>query len=157
MRINLLLDNKTDIRINYVNIDILADGTDERMRGDITNLDSFVCDNEAEEIVAHNILEYYPSSLISQIMSNWLKKLIHKGRLIIGCTDIDLVAKAIIEGKIDRVSLDCLIYGEQKHNWQFKKCALSCEKLCDWLENKGYKIIHKRFNKFNFVITCERI
>ena len=97
MRINLLLNNKENIRQGYLNIDPFADEKDDRVKGDCINLDKYVCDGEAEEIVAYNILEYYPSESISQIMPNWLKKLSHKGIVVIACTDIDLIAKAIIE------------------------------------------------------------
>lgn len=158
MKLNLLLDNSKDVLSGYLNIDPLAkDSEKNKINGDISNLD-FVCDNgEVEEILAYNILEYFHFFRIDQILNNWLSKLKVGGKLILGILDIEEISRLYYLNRISMDKFNNLIFGEQKKDWDTKKCGLTVYNLTEVLTNKGYKILRSEINEYEGFVSCERV
>lgn len=156
MKINLLLDNKQDILNGFLNIDPFAE-KDDRVKGDVSNLD-FICDNgEAEIIIANNILEYFHFDKVDGILNHWLSKLKVGGTLVITIYDIDELSRLFYLNRINMDEFNNLVFGKQKKGWDCKKCALNLFNLTLVLENKGYKILKSSIDGFEGVVICQRI
>lgn len=158
MRINLLIDNPKDVRSGYVNIDPLAPANDPagRVNGVLHDLSHTVDDGEAVEIIANEILEYHPGGVLDDVINNWLKKLAHGGTITLSTIDVREVARNIWLGTIDLDEANTLLYGEQKTQWQFKKCALSLSDIVGAVEEKGFKILQKRVSALRATVTIQR-
>ncbi len=157
MRINLLLDNEKDLLSGYINVDpFLIQNSENRASHNVTNLDGLVCDNEATEIIAKDILDYYPINKVPEVVCHWIKKLAHKGTIIIESIDIEEVSRGVVFGNIKLEDANKLLYGKQEKQWQNKKHCLSLGQAVDFLQSQGMKIIKKRNNNFRFNIVAER-
>lgn len=157
MKINLLLDNKDGVLNGYLNIDPLSENCPSRIAGDVSNLD-FICDNgEVEEILAYNIIEYFHFSLVDGIFNNWLSKLKVGGKLFVSIIDINELSRIYYLNKINLDKFNNIIFGEQKKNWDTKKCGLTVYNLTEVLENKGYKILKSEINGYEGLVACERV
>lgn len=156
MKLNLLISDPKNIRNGYVNVDPFADGSDCRTANDVSNLDKICSDNEATEIIAHSVLEYFPIYQTEAIVNNWLNKLSHEGTLTIIGVDVEEVASKYSSGFIETVSFCREIYGEQKENWQIKKSGLTLSDLVKWLKGKGLEILKARIDNFNYVVVAKR-
>lgn len=155
MKINLLLDSQ-DVLNSYLNIDPFSE-TQDKLKGEITNLDWIVDDGEAEEILAYNILEFFEFGKADEILNNWLRKLAKGGILIIGYNDIDEIARLFYQTHIELDQFNKLVFGEQKRGWDFKKCGFTTYQLSEVLKNKGYKIRQAKIEGIAGVIVAERI
>lgn len=158
MKLNLLLDNGADLRSGFINVDPIAPENDEqgRLKSDVSNLDDVCCDNEADEIVALDILDYYPGGAADKILSNWLRKLKHGGKLTFSVVDYREVARAVLANSISPDDVNELLYGKQEKKWQFKKGAFTLQQLVEVLSNMDYKVLSKRVQNYRAVITVER-
>lgn len=156
MKINLLLDNPTGTINGYKNIDPLANGTDERIVGDIHNLDWLADNSECEEIIAKNILEYYATELNATILTAWIKKIRRGGRFVFEQLDLDAVCEAYVRNDITFAKMRELLFGEQNKSWNMKKSALTIQILTNFLEGSGFTIQLKRFENLSFCIVATR-
>jgi hypothetical protein len=157
MKINLLLNNAGDIRSGYVNIDpFVPDGDNSRIKGEVFQLDHAVDAAEAQEIVAHDILDFAPAAAADTILDHWLSKLAHGGKLTVSVVDFKEVAKAVLSDSITVDEANRLIHGEQREPWEIRKASYTLGLLCAVLGNKGYKLLTKRIHDHRAVITCQR-
>lgn len=159
MKINLLLDNTGDVRSGYINIDPFAPDNDAagRLKGDISNLDHVVDDGEAIEIIALEVLDYFPGHQADAILTNWLKKLARSGRLTLSVVDVREVARAICANEMSPEDINEHLHGKQEKPWQYRKSAYTLTQIAEVLGNLGYKILARRVQNFRAVITVERI
>lgn len=166
MKLNLLLDNPAGILNGYVNVDPFAKGQDERVCAEVTNLDSVVSDGEAEEILAYDILHYFPMIMVDGMIANWLKKLsIKGGKLAISATDLYEVSRQFWIGDINADKANCLLYGMQNKVldsggvWDCKKCCINIFQLEQTiLSYQNFKILKKTVDPKTFegLIVCQR-
>jgi hypothetical protein len=160
MKINLLLNNPAGALSGYINIDAIHECEPDLEKGlfhsDVTPLDKLVDDGEAEQIVATEILEYFPAKDVDGILDGWLKKLKHGGTIIV--TDIDAleVNRSLLNRRISMEDVNLLLYGHQQHPWQYRKCCLTITQICDALRNKGMKIVGKKVADYKFVVEARR-
>lgn len=130
--------------------------TESIIRADVKNLDAYVDDSEADEIVALDVLDYLPLPDIDNALSNWIKKLRHGGTLVIGGTDIYEVSKAFSQYRLDIHRTNHLLHGEQTKPYLIKRGNFTALGLCDFLEAKGLEIQKKRVNDFHMIIEAKR-
>lgn len=146
MKLNLHMESPGDERSGYVNIDASQSA----------DIDGFVDDGEASEIVALDVLDYFPGPDVDDILNKWLKKLAHGGVLTLSVVDLREVSRAILAGSISLVDANELLFGKQEKDWQFKKSAFTLSQLAEVLETLGYKVLAKRVQNFRAVVTVQR-
>ena len=162
MKINLLLNNKNLLN-THTNIDPFADGSDDRICGNVTDfLDSqgneICCDGEVEELIAHEIIEYFSPGQVDYILNVWVKKLSLNGTLVISAVDFEEVARGIIFGNLNRAEqLNEMLHGKQEEAWQQKKTVFSLNILVGMLETRGLKILKKINENFRCIIVAQRV
>lgn len=156
MKINLTLG--TDVyRGGYLNLDPLASPGDPiRTRADICNLDEFVDDAEAEDLIALDVIDFLPSPELDNIIDNWTRKIRHGGTITIGGVDLREVAKAFLDQELTLQDTNQLLYGSQKAPCEYRKATLTLQKMIEVLQFKGFKIIQKRIVNYYYHVKAER-
>lgn len=153
MKVNILL-NDNHIINGYLNIDPYKEESSkvDKVNVDFENLDAIVDDGELEELRAINILEYVDGNKVDAVLKNWTKKLAHKGKIIIGFTDIMEISKAITNRAIDIPTANDLIHGKQLT----KKNSFDINTITNYLSSLNLKIISKRLVSYWGVVIAER-
>lgn len=156
MKLNILCGTN-DILSGHVNIDPWAkDGDTEKIKGNIDNLDYLCEDGECTSIIATDVISYFPAIEVANVLENWVRKLRHKGSIIIGGADINELSKAFFQKQLDLVTVNILLFGEQKEPWQYKKNILNHYDLTNALEKLGLKIIKKRLSNYCYLLEANR-
>ncbi len=147
MKINIILSNAGEAyRQGYENINLLT-------QQDL----SCIADNgEAEEVLALNVLDYLPYPNIANIVSHFVSKLAHKGKLIIQVVDTLEVCKALANRSITMGEAATLLYGEQSEPWNFRKAPFTIVDLVALFQSKGLRILRKHTEAFQSLIIGER-
>jgi len=158
MRVNLLFDNPGAVRSGYLNIDPFAPTPDThgRVVGDVNNLDKLVENGEAEEIVAHDILGYFPPQQVDEVLGNWLGKLAHKGILTVACPDVGEAARQFLQNLIRIEDYNVLLHGEQTEGWQLRRSSFTLPLLVGVFTTRGFRVIQKRIQNNFAVVTAQR-
>lgn len=155
MKVNLLLNAPGDVRSGYANIDPFHEG-DNLVKGDVANLNWLCDDGECEEVVAHDLLDYYPRCGIEEIVTGWAKKLKRGGKLAISCVDLREVARGLLTGQLTSEQARTLLCGPQRQVWEFKKCPLTGQEVRDILKGIGLEVLTERYDGYRFVLVCGR-
>lgn len=161
MKVNLLLNNPAGLRNGYTNIDAFASKDDSRILGNITNFtdevgNEIVCDGEAEEIVANEILEYFSYGEIEYTLNIWIKKLSLEGILTISAIDFEEVARAITFGNLhNAVQLNELLHGKPEDKL-VKRAILCVSILRELLEKRGLHILKVLNENFRCIIVAQK-
>lgn len=157
-KVNLLLDNPGDIRNGYLNFDPHAPPqcTDGRIRAEIADLSHTVDFNECEELVAHDILDYFGMEEADRVLNHWLSRLAHQGTLSLSVVDLREVSRDLLANTIDIADVNELLYGRQTKPWQFKKCVFTMPVLVGMLQARGYKILTKKSSGYRAIVTVQR-
>lgn len=153
MKLNLLR-NSNRVMSGHLNVDILPG--ENKVQGDIANLDPLVDNASCTDIVARNVLEYVPHPEIVNILNHWISKLRHGGKLTIVTTDLRSIAKSIIRDALEPSDYLSLLYGEQRNAFDIKRSILTLGTLSALLESAQLKITNKSMDSFEFSITAER-
>jgi hypothetical protein len=156
MKVNLLL-NSNDIRSGWVNVDPFATEGDGKVYANFHNLDEVLCDAEATEFQALNIMNYIPIPNVQDTILHWISKIRRGGTLSLGGLDIDLMAKAIVRKDIDLVMTNALLFGSQDNPLSHKKNCLSIGWTVELLQSNGFKILEKRLESFHYFVKAERV
>lgn len=157
MKVNLLLDNPGDVRSGYLNIDPFAPAEgDQRVKGDVSDISWAVDDAEATEIVALDVIDFFPARDADRVLNNWLSKLARGGRLTVSAVDVREVARAFLAGTLHLDDVNDLLHGKQEQPWQCRRAAYTLDQLVEVLGNLGYKVLLKRVQNHRAVVTVER-
>lgn len=155
MRLNLMIEGSGS-RTGFVNIDPYSHDVPNVIKADLSNLSHTVDDAEASEIVAHEVLDYYPGKMVDLVLDNWLLKICHGGTLTISVVDTQEVAKALCDGNIDIDEVQDLLHGKQERQWDVRKATFTLAILVTVLENKGLKILQKRVRNYRAYVVAQR-
>ena len=156
IKVNLLYGSG-DVLHTHLNLDpFTAEETDVLTRADVKNLDNFVDDAEAQEIIALDVIDYMPLRDINTVIQHWASKLRHGGSLIIGGVDLFEVSKAFVQYRLDITQANQLIHGEQSKPYLVKRVNFTSMGLVDYLSTLGLKIQKKRVNNFHMTIEAIR-
>ena len=149
MKINLIM-GEADIIPSYLNVGpYISKETEYTKCNDIKNLDSFLDDGEAEEIIAYRVLRYIKYDKVLPVLSHWGKKLKKGGKLIIEEMDVQNVCRQFTYRRMDLEELNSCLYGDEDYiNCQ---SAVRIPELCKLMEGIGFKILTKRLQG-NFLI-----
>lgn len=155
MKLNLLLDNPDDYRNGYTNIDPFAQ--DERfLKADVSNLDHSYDEGEVEEIVAHEILDYFPIGQVNQIINGWLAKLAPGGKLIVSTVDIREVSRLYLLDMLSIEEVSELIHGASLRGWDNRKTSFTMSQFVELFKSRGLRVLSARVDRYLCVVTCER-
>ncbi len=136
-----------DIRNGYINIDILPPNKmppDVYKQGDIQSLDWLVKDDNVEEILAMDCLEYLPVNAVHPAVSNWANKLVSGGIMKILVPDCHAVAKAFSIGQLNLSEYLTLMF-DTHSNKDKRLSAIDVKTLFEILQNLGLSISLKRY------------
>ncbi|SVC80422.1 uncharacterized protein METZ01_LOCUS333276 [marine metagenome] len=152
-----MLYGSGDILHTHLNLDpFTSDETDVIIRADVKNLDNFVDDAEAQEIVALDVIDYIPLGDINNVIKHWVSKLRHGGSLIIGGTDLFEVSKSFTQYRLGITETNQLIHGEQSKPYLIKRVNFTAMGLIDYLDSLGLNLQKKRVNNFHMTIEATR-
>ncbi len=156
MKVNLLLEGQPET--GYLNLcPYTESNTDTFQKGEVTKLDYLIDDGEVEELKAIDILEYYPGNMSEIILTNWIKKLKHGGKLVLGTVDLVEVAKGVANYELDIDQANLFFHGEQKRSWDFRLSSFTMNQIVHYLESKDLKVIKKRVNNYRCIIEAIRL
>ncbi len=154
MKLNLLLDNEAGCIPDALNLDPMASQGQKTVLCDITILDEYVEDGEADEIVARNILSYFDAGRVTEIISQWVKKTARGGSLTISDVDIVQAWKAYNRAELNFIELNHCLYGEQQRPWMFRKVGLCLQEVCEALLACGMEVVEKKLYSVLFEIKA---
>ena len=158
MKINITIGSSHFIN-GYLNIDPIT-GQDvegaEAIRADVRNLDNLAMDSECKEIIAEDILDYLEKEDARAALSNWVSKLRHGGKIIVGGTDIYEACKQFYHRVIPLDEFNRIIHGTLENPWEVKLSHSTLFELETELKRLGIKILKKRINGLNMIIEGER-
>lgn len=113
-------------------------------------------DNQLEEILAINVIEYLPRAMFDQIINHWITKLSHKGKLVVDFVDLYTVSRLFFLQQLQFQDVNTLLHGEMKVGWDEKKLNLTVPQLSNTLETFGLKVISKKLDGVKATIIAER-
>lgn len=116
------------------------------------DLSQFAEHGEVWEILADNIIDYFPLSDIAKVLEYWAKLLRHGGKLIVGGTDAGELSREFFLGNIPVQDLNKIVYGENA-----RKSSLNYTVgIVELLESFGLVVDKKRINGTKFIIEAKR-
>jgi len=157
MKINLIY-GEGDVLSTHLNLHPFAmQDTDTVKIADVKNIDRWVCDAEATEIVATDVIDYLILYEVPKVIEGWIKKIRHGGKLIIGGTDMTEVCRAFSNGEIDLETTNKLLHGLQTQPHLVKRVNLTLIGVVGFLQNDfGLHITKKRKAGFNYIVEAVR-
>ena len=155
MKINILY-GKGQIIEGYTNINGVPTGEESVITADPTNLDAFVDDAEAEDIIAYDVVNFLPKRFMIPSIDHWVGKLRHGGKITIGGVDCSAVARDIVSGKLDLHSMNLTLYGSEVPAWDVRKSSFTMSSLVDHLKDLGLKINKARVDKYEMIVEAIR-
>jgi len=156
MKLNLGCGN--DIRSGCVNIDRMPQGevpTDVYRQGDIESLDWIAEDNTVDEIIAIDCLEYLPTNVIKQALTNWAQKLIVGGILKILVPDCQAIAKSFAQGQFNLQEYSRMVLGTQEGNDK-RLSVIDTATLLSTLQEIGLTIYLKRYEGVAIYVEAKK-
>lgn len=121
---------------------------------DIRKLDDdLVGDSECTEILAPNIIDFIPLNSLYLTIQNYIKKLRKKGEIILGGTDVYMLARDIAAKTRHPTEVNQYIFGGP-NSWEFKSCLVGVTDLVGLLEGFGLKITHKSLDGLNYLVKA---
>lgn len=117
--------------------------------GNISCLDDKVCDAEAEEILATDVINFIPVEEVERIIDAWLIKLRHGGKIVIGGIDAYEVCRSVAQASSSIADFNNIV-----HSGRVSQISIS--HLIDILSKRGLRILKKRISGFNMVVEAQR-
>ena len=144
MKINI--HTQGNERDGYVNVPFPAD------IGMGIVLDPFVDDGEAEEIIAYDVVDRFPSAIVDNMLSHWTRKLSHGGILAFDSIDIVQVSKLLVTRNITPEDANALLHGEYGE----RRAAFCMADMVHFLEKSGLTILKKRWQSYRATVVAQR-
>lgn len=136
----------------YLNLDAMQ--VPDKIQADITNLDQFVDDGEAEEIVVPTALDYIFLSEKQQVVANWVKKLAHGGQLVIGGIELSECVRKIYTG-LNTQEANAVLYSDSLQ-MPARRSLLTIEDVSQLLGVVGLQVTSKAIKGLFFTVTGVR-
>lgn len=157
MRVNIGIQI-TEPLGNYLNLcPFFTEEKDNVKRCDIQNIDDFVDNGEAEEILVVNTLTYFSVEQIPAMLSNWVGKMAIGGKIIIQDVDIHTVTRLHARGNITDTDLNQLLYGNSSNGFISKQSCFSVLSLANYLQSHNLKIVKQDIQNVYGIVIAERV
>lgn len=131
-------------------------GSENTISVDFRSLDSVCEPAECTEIRAPNILNFIHGSELYSVLANWVSKLRHGGKLIVGGSELLECCKSVMLGQINVAEANKLFYNEKRTPWHVNFGMYECNEIVGLLTDFGLRIEKKRINGNTFVIEAYR-
>lgn len=118
-----------------------------------TNIDATIPQASAEEIIAEDVLEFFPLTKIEEVINYLISKLRHGGQLVLSCKDIYVLNHLITRRDFDMVNINLALYG----NGLGIKSVMAMDDLVAFLSSRKLKVLQKRWDGIRAIVTAERI
>ena len=138
MKANLLLGSGTALN-GYLNVDALTQPNQtDRVLGDLGNLSSLIDTNELSELLAIDIINFYPLQMIQQLIGHWSSLVEHGGAITISGLDLHEAARIISLGTLtDILKINQLIYGTVTNTWTIRKSFVPLQDIISMIIGNG--------------------
>jgi hypothetical protein len=146
LKLNLSIGKPKNIRHGYTNVDPFAKQEDDSYKAELHQLDSVVDDGEAVEMIALDVIEYYPYNDLDILFQHWWKKLKKGAKLTVDFYEIRRIAKDLVAY---RLSLE-------EFNKVIAQSFLSMEEAKVKLEAAGFTLLHAKFADHKGIIICQK-
>lgn len=158
MKIQISYDSG-DIRSGFTVLEHLGDHSCDlrRTKCDISFIDPYVANGEADEVLVLDVLTYFPSMATIHLLEHWVSKVAIGGKITISDVDAIDCARALSNGEMSIQDYNTLVHGLQNQPWLFRKTCLTISQFLEYFEAKGWFILTKKINNFKFVISAQRI
>lgn len=144
----------TEPMSGYTTID--PSGGEGKTSCDFRSLDNICGQAECKEICAPEMMDYVHCGEVMNVLKNWVSKLRHGGRIVVGGTDLYEVSKGIVAGQVDTVNSNKTIYGSA-NLYPFVKIGMyTRHDIESILLELGLKIDKKRVNNRCYVVEAVR-
>ena len=153
MKINLLHGAGQKMS-GFSNVSSLAIDDDEVIWCDVRNLDVVVDDGEAAIIIARDVINYMPKEQILPILSHWVSKLRHGGRIVVGAMDLHEVVRQIYIQDLDMEGANRVLYGEGE--LKLKRNIFPISSILDFFQDNNMTIIKAKMDIYNMTVEAER-
>ena len=117
-----------------------------------TNMEAAVPPASAEEILAEDLIEFFPLKKVEQAIDYLLSKLRHKGQITLSCKDIYVLNYLITRREFDITNINLALYGDSLS----VRSVLSSEDLINILTSRGLKIVKKIHDGIKAIVVAER-
>ena len=154
MKVNIIINGHA--LSGYTNIDPHGFGDDSKVLGDVSNIDEHVENSEAREILAHDVINFLPYEQIDSVISDWVKKLRHGGKIVILGKDLWHLCKAYSQKLVSTEQFNSALFGEQSHSGDYRLSHITMPELAMKLEALGLKVVKKRVNGYEMVVEAIR-
>ena len=155
MKINLVYGEGM-FSAGFLNISPFPQRDENFILADLSNLDMFVDDAEAEVIIANDVINFLPKPTVLSTIDHWLRKLRHGGRIVIGGTDLYELARDICKQSVDLKTVNNTLYGNEIMPWDTRRNSFYTESIVDYLQEKGLEILKQRVDKYNMIVEAIR-
>lgn len=144
----------------YLNVDpvpILEEGKDYNVsQTDFRNLDNVCSQSSLFELLCDDVLDYIPRTNLRAVLSNWVSKLRHSGKITLSGTDIYEVCRLFLTGSINNEEFNVITHGSHNDVWDVKLSQSTLNEVTDLLSEFGLKIVSKSLDGFRFFIEAVR-
>ena len=107
-------------------------------------------DNELEEILALNCIEFAPRNMFEGILQHWVTKMAHKAKLTLSFMDLYTVSRLCFLQVLNVNQVNEALHGNGKQS------SFTVPQLCQILERLGLKILSKKLDGISATIEAER-
>ena len=156
MKLNLLYGKGQKLD-GYTNINAVPVEDEDVITADPSNLDFFVDDAEAEDIIACDVVNFLPKSIMISTINHWVGKLRHGGSISIGGVDSYAIARDIISKRIDLQSMNTILYGSETPSWDIRRNVFTMGSLVGHLKDLGLKIQRSRIDQYEIIVEAIRL
>jgi hypothetical protein len=158
MRINLVWGDGIQTGADFLTINPYCnEETDAVKMGNPRNLDKWVDNGEAAEILAYDVIDFLEPTQVFDTINHWVGKLAHGGKIVIGGTDIYNVCLDFSRFKINIVQANKALHGSFEKPFLFRRVNYTLDGLVNQLRDCGLKILKKRFDTETYMMTVEAI
>jgi hypothetical protein len=157
VKVNLLLDSPSGALPGHLNLDPLAPAGDaSRTPCDPTDLSPYVDAGEAQELLAHDVLDHVQLPRADAVLAHWASRLAHGGTLTVSCVDMMAVAHALADRTLSPEDAALLLHGEQRRGWDYRHSGRTLAQLARGLEGLGLQVLRKRTAGLRAVVVARR-
>jgi len=155
MKINLMYGRGQKLH-GHTNINAIPTEEEDVIVASPADLDFLVDDAEAESIVANDVINFLPKSIMISTIEHWVKKLRHGGTIAIGGIDCYAISRDILSNAITLQDLNMILYGSEIPSWDVRRNIFTMQSLVEHLKELGLKIVKSRIDKYEIAVEAMR-
>jgi hypothetical protein len=139
----------------YLALDPTAQPNDSsRVLADLTKLDQYVDNNECEEVLALDIIDYFPLQARQPLIIHWLTKVAHGGTFVLSSLDLHEYARLLHNGSFqDVVQYNQLLFG----GFVQRKSTIPLDDTVKIIQSTGQMVIEEiKYNNVFYIVKAKR-